>query len=317
MGMNTMLTERRRRTPARWWPLGLGAVGSVLLAVAAGIHLDLYLTGYRTIPTIGWLFLLQVITGFALAALVVATRSRLAAAAAAGFALATLGGYLLSVWVGLFGFREVRTTAGIAAGVIEVAAFAALGLAAVLPGPAPRAAGHAGPAGLAGRVLASAQAGWTKLVPGVAAVSVVALALLGVAVGTAGGNPGAGYSAAGGSSGTGAGGNGPLKTEQAGGVTVLANNKGLTLYWFARDTPGKSNCTGSCSGYWPPVTGSPAAPAGVSGKFGTIKRPGGATQVTYNGHPLYTYIGDSHPGQASGNNLNLNGGVWHEARVSG
>ncbi|MBO0852107.1 MAG: hypothetical protein J2P20_21790, partial [Pseudonocardia sp.] len=127
-----MLTESRLRPRDRWWTLGLGAVGSVLLAVDAGIHLDLYLTGYRSIPVIGWLFLLQVIAGFALAILVVVTRSRLAAAAAALFALATLGGYLLSVWAGLFGFKEVRTTAGIVAGVIEVAAFAALGLAALL-----------------------------------------------------------------------------------------------------------------------------------------------------------------------------------------
>lgn len=310
MGMNAMLTESLQRTPARRWPLGLGAAGSVLLAVTAGIHLDLYLTGYRTIPTIGWLFLLQVIAGFVLALSVVVTRSRLAAATAAGFALATLGGYLLSVWVGLFGFREVRTTAGIAAGVIEVAAFAALSLAVLLPRPAPRAAGHARPAGPGGRVLARAQADRAKLVPGVAALAVVALALLGVAVGTAGGNPAAGYPGAG----AGAGG---LKTGQVGGVTVLTNGKGLTMYWFGPDTPTASHCTGSCAGYWPPVTGSPTAPPGVHGKFGTIKRPGGGTQVTYNGHPLYTYVGDSHPGQAKGNHLNLNGGVWHEARVSG
>ncbi|MDR0344438.1 MAG: hypothetical protein LBI49_15260, partial [Nocardiopsaceae bacterium] len=253
-----MLTENRQRPRDRWWTLGLGAVGSVLLAVAAGIHLDLYLTGYRSIPTIGWLFLLQVITGFALAILVVVTRSRLVAAAAALFALATLGGYLLSVWVGLFGFTEVRTTAGIAAGVIEVVAFAALGLAAVLPAPAGRAAGHAapraglaGPAGRGGELLARVQAGGAKLIPGVAGVAVVALALLGVAIGTAGGRPAAA-----------AAGSGGLSTAKAGGVTVLTNAKGLTLYWFARDTPTKSNCTGSCAGYWPPVTGSPAAPAG-------------------------------------------------------
>ena len=59
----------------------------------------------------------------------------MAAAAGACFALATLGGYLLSIWAGLFGFREVRTTAGLAAGVIEVAAFAVLAvLALALPG---------------------------------------------------------------------------------------------------------------------------------------------------------------------------------------
>jgi hypothetical protein len=156
----------------------------VLLAAAAGIHLDLYLTGYRTIPTIGWLFLLQVITGFALAAAVVVARSRLAAAAGAGFALATLGGYLLSVWIGLFGFKEVRTTAGITTGVIEVAAFAELAPAAVLPGTAPRGAGLASPRT---RMLARVQARGAKPAPGVAAVTVAALALLGAAVATAGG----------------------------------------------------------------------------------------------------------------------------------
>jgi hypothetical protein len=82
---------------------------------------------------IGWLFLLQVIAAFGLAAAVLASGSRLAAAAGAGFALSTLGGYLLSVWIGLFGFKEIRTTAGIAAGVIEVAAFAALAVLALSP----------------------------------------------------------------------------------------------------------------------------------------------------------------------------------------
>jgi hypothetical protein len=83
---------------------------------AFAIHLDLYLTGYRSIPVIGWLFLLQVIAAFGLAAVVLVSGSRLAAAAGAGFALSTLGGYLLSVQFGLFGFKEIRTTAGIIAG---------------------------------------------------------------------------------------------------------------------------------------------------------------------------------------------------------
>ena len=109
--------------------------GAGLLAATGGIHLDLYLTGYRSIPTIGWLFLLQVIAAFGLAAVVLVSGSRLAAAAGAGFALSTLGGYLLSVWIGLFGFTEVRTTAGIVAGVIEVAAFAVLAIFAPFPRP--------------------------------------------------------------------------------------------------------------------------------------------------------------------------------------
>jgi predicted lipoprotein with Yx(FWY)xxD motif len=286
----------------RWQQVGLRVTGAGLLAASAGIHLDLYLTGYRLIPTIGWLFLLQVITGFALAAVVLVTRSRLAAAAAAGFALSTLGGYLLSVWIGLFGFKEVRTTAGIAAGVIEVAAFAALALAAVLPGtarPATR------PASAPVRMLAGAQTGAREAILAVAAVSVLALAVLGVAVANAGGLPAA------------AGGSVTLKTAKIGGVRVLTNTKGLTLYWFTLDTPTTSKCTGSCTSYWLPVTGKPKAGPGVTGVLGSIKRPGGTTQVTYNGHPLYTYIGDNGPGQAHGNNLNLNGGLWHEDRVSG
>jgi hypothetical protein len=111
----------------------LRLAGAGLLAATGAIHLDLYLTGYRSIPTLGWLFLLQVIAAFGLAAAMLVTGSRLIAAAGAGFALATLGGYLLSVWIGLFGFKEIRTTTGIVAGVIEVAAFAALAALAAAP----------------------------------------------------------------------------------------------------------------------------------------------------------------------------------------
>ena len=101
------------------------------------------------------------------------------------------------------------------------------------------------------------------------------------------------------------------------GVAVLTNAKGLTLYWFAPDTPTKSVCNGSCAAYWPPVLGAQTAGRGVTGKLGTIKRADGSTQATYDGHPLYTYIGDSAPGQANGNNIDLNGGYWYEVKVSG
>jgi predicted lipoprotein with Yx(FWY)xxD motif len=108
-----------------------------------------------------------------------------------------------------------------------------------------------------------------------------------------------------------------LKTAEVGGVTVLTNANGLTLYWFAPDTPAASRCTGSCAVYWPPVAGAPRAGPGVTGKLGTIQRPGGGLQATYDGHPLYTYVGDSGPGQAHGNKLDLNGGFWYEVRTSG
>ncbi len=291
----------RRLVLNRKQQLGLRLAGAGLLAATAAIHLDLYLTGYRSIPTIGLLFLLQVITAFVLAAAVLVTGSRVAAAAGAGFALSTLGGYLLSVWVGLFGFKEVRTTSGIVAGVIEVAAFAALALLAAVPAarrqPATRAAaGGALPARLQAGIPG---AGWA-----IAGVSIVALLVLGISVATVGSKAPASAG-------------GALRTAKIRGVTVLTNAKGFTLYWFAPDTPAMSVCYATCAAYWPPVKGSLAAGPGVTGKLGTIKRSDGSAQATYNGHPLYTYVADTNPGQANGNGLDLNGGVWHEVTVSG
>ena len=108
-----------------------------------------------------------------------------------------------------------------------------------------------------------------------------------------------------------------LKTMTIGGTKVLTNAKGFTVYSFAPDTATKSNCNGSCATYWPPVKGPATAGTGVTGKLGTITRSDGTKQATYNGRPLYTYVGDSAPGQARGNNLNLNGGLWHEVTTSG
>ena len=108
-----------------------------------------------------------------------------------------------------------------------------------------------------------------------------------------------------------------LKSTTIGGAAVLTNGKGFTLYWFAPDTSTKSNCNGSCATYWPPVKGPVTAGAGVTGKLATIKRSDGSVQATYNGHPLYTYVGDKAPGQDKGNGLNLSGGLWHDVTVSG
>ena len=96
-----MVMAKMRRAGLNWPQRGARVAGAGLLAVTGAIHLDLYLTGYRSIPVIGWLFLLQVIAAFGLAAAVLVSGSRLAAAAGAGFALSTLGGYLLSVQFGL------------------------------------------------------------------------------------------------------------------------------------------------------------------------------------------------------------------------
>ena len=281
----------------------LRVAGAGLLAASAGIHLDLYLTGYNSIPTIGWLFLLQVITGLVLAAAAVATPSRLVAAAAAGFALATLGGYLVTVWFRLFGFTEVRTTAGIVAGVIEVAAFAALALAALWPAPEQA---RGGLLRSYDRLLAEVADRRRAVALGTAAAGIAALAVLGVTVANMHRQPAVAASS-----------NVTLKTATIGGVTVLTNASGLTLYWFAPDSPTTSACNGQCTAYWPPVIGVPQAGPGVTGRLGTIKRADGSTQATYDGHPLYTFVGDHAPGQAHGNKLKLNGGLWYEVRVSG
>ena len=109
---------------------------------------------------------------------------------------------------------------------------------------------------------------------------------------------------------------GGLKTATIGGVTVLTNAQGFTLYSFAPDTPARSNCNGACAQNWPPVKG-PATASGVTGTFGTIKRADGSVQATFDGHPLYAFAGDTAPGQAKGNGLNAAGGLWHEAVTSG
>ena len=98
---------------------------------------------------------------------------------------------------------------------------------------------------------------------------------------------------------------------------LLTNAKGFTLYSFAPDTATKSNCNGSCTHFWPPVKGPATAGPGVTGKLTVITRSDGSKQAAYNGHPLYTYVGDTAPGQDKGNGLNLSGGLWHVIPVSG
>jgi predicted lipoprotein with Yx(FWY)xxD motif len=132
--------------------------------------------------------------------------------------------------------------------------------------------------------------------------------------GTAANTPAAG----GNSSSAPAAASGSTVTEKTiGSQQVVVDSNGMTLYWFAIDTPTKSNCSGQCATYWPPVKGPLTAGSGVTGTLGTITRSDGTTQATYDGHPLYTYVGDKSPGQATGNGKNLSGGVWWEMTVSG
>ncbi len=100
--------------------------------------------------------------------------------------------------------------------------------------------------------------------------------------------------------------------------SVLTGPNGKTLYYFTTDTPTSTTCTGQCAVVWPPLVvsaGTKAALAsGVTGTLGTATRPDGSTQVTYKGHLLYYYEGDSAPGQDKGQGLD---GTWFVATTSG
>ncbi|MBO0804044.1 MAG: hypothetical protein J2P25_13345 [Nocardiopsaceae bacterium] len=94
---------------------------------------------------------------------------------------------------------------------------------------------------------------------------------------------------------------------------VLATGTGRTVYWYGKDArgSGKSACTAGCLSAWPAVTGKPYVGPGVklAGKLGSITRPDGTVQATYNGYPLYTYAAGTATGNTSGNG---EGGVWHD-----
>jgi predicted lipoprotein with Yx(FWY)xxD motif len=94
---------------------------------------------------------------------------------------------------------------------------------------------------------------------------------------------------------------------------ILVDSQGRTLYLFKKDSHGRSACTGECAKFWPPlrVSGKPTAGSGISAaKLGTISRSDGTRQVTYNGHPLYTFLQDSRPGQTHGEGLTAFGAMW-------
>ena len=102
----------------------------------------------------------------------------------------------------------------------------------------------------------------------------------------------------------GASGSGTIASAEVGGVgTVLVDSEGMTVYLFTPDEGTESTCYGGCESAWPPVVaeGKPTAGEGAtSSDLGTTKRKDGTMQVTYNGHPLYTFSGDTSPGEAVG-----------------
>jgi predicted lipoprotein with Yx(FWY)xxD motif len=105
-------------------------------------------------------------------------------------------------------------------------------------------------------------------------------------------------------------------TPSRGTQSGFAAANGFAVYDFDLDltTPGTSACTGTCTTFWPPI----AVPAGatVAAPFGTIRRPDGSLQLAFNGHPLYTFAQDTNATTASGDGLNVSGGVWHLAQAA-
>jgi predicted lipoprotein with Yx(FWY)xxD motif len=101
---------------------------------------------------------------------------------------------------------------------------------------------------------------------------------------------------------------------------ILVDSKGFTLYDFHKDKGGKSACYGACVGTWPPLTTS-AAPSATSeaekAQLGTTKRSDGTVQVTYAGHPLYTYVADTKPGDTKGQDIDSFGAEWYALQPSG
>jgi predicted lipoprotein with Yx(FWY)xxD motif len=161
--------------------------------------------------------------------------------------------------------------------------------------------------------------------PLVALVALAAVGVLAAGCGSNGSGSGSGGMGGYGSSGTApaSGGASSVATVSASSTnlgTILVDGSGRSLYLFGKDQPNQSACAGACVAAWPvdQSSGTPKAGSGVKASLlGTIKRGDGATQVTYNKHPLYYYSGDSQPGQHNGQGLNAFGAAWHVVAPTG
>ena len=156
----------------------------------------------------------------------------------------------------------------------------------------------------------------------------VAAGLLAAACGSAAASPSSGSQASGSQS-SGSQSSAPASSGTAS-ATVIASHAGSggtfltdggrSVYLWNADAMNKSNCSGACAGAWPPVmaTGKVTASHGVKpSDLGTIARSGGGKQVTYNGHPLYFFAGDSGPGQTNGQGSDSFGAKWWLVAPSG
>jgi len=160
---------------------------------------------------------------------------------------------------------------------------------------------------------------WTLAVAGVAAIALAVAACGGSSgSGQAGGygapSPSAAASGANGARGASI----ALASSKLG--RILVDGEGRTVYLFEADKGEASTCDGACASAWPPLTtaGQPIAGSGVSAaKLGTTERSDGTTEVTYNGHPLYTFAGDGGPGQTTGQGSDGFGAEWYVLSAAG
>jgi predicted lipoprotein with Yx(FWY)xxD motif len=152
-------------------------------------------------------------------------------------------------------------------------------------------------------------------------IAVVAAGLVVLAVAVAGCGGGSTYGGTSSSApASSSGGRGSVKLASTKLGKVLVDAKGRALYLFEADKGTMSACDGACATVWPPLTttGEPTAGPGLAAsKLGTTKRSDGATEVTYNGHPLYTYAGDTAPGETSGQGLDDFGAEWYTLSARG
>jgi predicted lipoprotein with Yx(FWY)xxD motif len=111
-----------------------------------------------------------------------------------------------------------------------------------------------------------------------------------------------------------------VATARTGLGTIVVDGRGRSLYLFEKDANGRSACSGTCTVYWPPLltTGKTTALAGVKASLlGSVRRSDGSRQVTYAGHPLYFFSGDSKRGQTNGEGLKDFGAGWYVVTPAG
>jgi predicted lipoprotein with Yx(FWY)xxD motif len=306
-----------------------------MLFIIGAVHLNLYAREqYSAIPTIGALFIVDVALAWSLALALVVWPARPVTLLGSLFSIGTLSAYIVSLYMPLFGFEEpgISYSGGVAIAA-EVLAAMALGTLTWQHRRLPRSHDRVGVAPTrgpnaeeignerktdmthtfaitrwAGRSKAARRIARSLLrVDRVATALAVSTGLLLAACSTTS-SPTHGSVTV-------------IRSSNTSIGTVLSTGTGYTLYAFTLDTPTKSNCpSGACTAIWPPLitTGHPDLGPGIQSRLmTTIRRANGTLQLSYAGHPLYTFTADTHPGQVTGENLLQFGGRWYAVAPSG